>query len=254
MKATRAGGVAGGALAGQHPEVAIGLVHAAGLSLSDDFVDLATSHWTATTIGGSAPTHALVAPTAYTEHGIARITTAAASGTGGVLLRSSVADLYRIPPPGSTWACKVRTSASASYDFWSGFASAAASVREGDATQFVGVRTDRAVGGNLYGVVKDGAAAANENVVDLGVSAESSTWRAVGFDVGGTVAAPSVQFYVYSLISRGTFSRTAVGSPITTNIPSTNLFSCALGVVSRAVAAKAVDVDFWTLGGRVARM
>lgn len=246
-------GWADGALSGQYPGPAMGLPHSAGLSLGDDFTLAYTANWTATTIGGSAPTYAQVAPTAYTDHGIHRTTTAAASGTGGVLLRSTVADLYRVPPPGSRWAVKVRTSAAASYEFWSGFVSSTGLIRTADATEFIGIRTDRAVDGNLYGVVKDGAAAGNENTVDLGVSAEGSAWRTVGFDVEGTTAAPSIQFYVYDLTSRGAWMRQPVGSAITTNIPAGPLFSCALGVVSRAVAAKAVDVDFWNLGGRLPR-
>lgn len=246
-------GWADAALAGQYPGPGMGLPHSAGLFLVDDFTQSYTANWTATTIGGSAPTYAGVAPAAYTEHGIHRTTTAAASGTGGVLLRSSVADLYRVPPPGSRWVVKVRTSAAANYEFWSGFVSSSGLVRTADATELIGIRTDRTVDGNLYGVVKDGAGAGNENTVDLGVTAEGSNWEAVGFDVEGDTTTPSIQFYVYDLTSRGAWMRQPIGAAITTNIPAGPLFSCALGVVSRAVAAKAVDVDFWNLGGRLPR-
>lgn len=247
-------GWADGALAGQYPGPALGAPHSAGLFLGDDFTQAYTTGWAATTIGGSAPTYSIVAPGGYTEHGIHRTTTAAASGTGGVILRAATADLYRVPPPGSRWVVKVRTSASASYEFWSGFVSSAGLVRTADATQLIGIRTDRAVDGNIYGIVKDGAAAGNENTVDLGVTAEASNWEAVGFDVEGDTTTPSIQFYVYDLTSRGAWMRQPIGDPITTNIPAGPLFSCALGVVSRAVAAKAVDIDFWNLGGRAPRL
>ena len=209
-------GWADGALSGLFPGPGMGAPHSAGYYLADDFTDLATSRWTATTIV-AAPTYAMVAPTAYTEHGIHRTTTAATLNSGGVLLRSSVADLYRVPPPGSRWAVKIRTSASASYDLWSGFSSTATDVRTATAGQFIGVRQDRAVGSNLYGVVK--SAAATETAIDLGVTCEGSVWRAVGFDVEGTAAAPSIQFYLYDLTDRLAWMRQPIGSAITANRP-----------------------------------
>lgn len=248
------GGNAEAGLAGMFPTPALGLPHAAGLFLSDDFYTL--GNWTTNTIG-AAPTTAAVAPGGWDEAGVQRVTTTAVNGQGGVLSRAAAADIYRIPPPGSKFAVKLRVSTGAlSYDMWSGFASSvAAGVRQStDATQFIGVRVDRAVGGNIYGVVKDGAGAANENAVDLGLSPESSNWVAVGFDVEGTTAAPSVQFYVYSLSRRDVWAREAVGSPITTHIPATTLYSVGLGIITRAGSSRAADVDWWNLGGRVARM
>lgn len=241
-----------GALAGHGPDVAVGRPPMAGLALWDEFHDLSTANWTATTIGASAPTHSMQTPTGWDEIGVARAATAAATGTGGVLLRSGVADLYRIPPPGSVWAARIRmVTGATAYDLWSGFASAAASVRTADATQFCGVRQDRAVSGNLWGVVKDGAG--SETVVDLGISCEGSVWQWVGLEVGGTTAAPSVQFVVYDMSWRGRWNRVPVGSEITTTMPTVPLFSCALGIVARAVSSKAAEIDAWALGGRVER-
>lgn len=246
-------GWADAALSGQFPGPGMGAPHSAGFYLADDFTHLATIDWTATTIGGVAPTYSNVAPTTYLTHGIHRTQTAATTGTGGVLLRSTVADLYRIPPPGSRWACRVRTSSAANYEFCSGFVSGTGFIRTADATEMIGIRGDRAVDGNLWGVVKDGAGAGNESTVDLGVSCEGSTWQAVGFDVEGDTTTPSIQFYLYDLTSRLAWMRKPVGDPITTNIPAGPLFSCALHVVARANSAKTVDLDWWNLGGRSAR-
>lgn len=252
IRSRRAGGRAEGAGYGQFPDFASGVPHVAGLELSDDFHDPATASWAATTIGGSAPTNALQVPGGWDEVGVHRLTTAAAADTGGVLTRAAVADLYRVPPPGATWACKLRmVTGTTSYDLWSGFASATASVRTADATQFVGVRQDRAVGANLYGVVKDGAA--SETVVDFGVSCEASAWLVPGFEVDGDTTTPTVQFVLYHPSNRGSWEREPVGSPISATMPTTNLFSVALGLVARAASARVAEVDFWDLGGRCAR-
>jgi hypothetical protein len=258
--ARRAGGIATGALHGTHPHPGLGLVPAAGAVMWDDFIkgagEVVASRygdqlWPATTIGGTPATIASVAPGDWTETGVLSLTTPASSGTGSVLAFSATASLYRIPPPGSIFACKVRmTTGTGNYELWSGFASAAARCDTADATQFVGIRS---VGGNLFGVVKNGAA--SETTVDLGYDCESSTWRAVGFEVGGTTAAPSVQFFILDEHAsvREVFDRENVGSAITATMPSTTLLPVAIGLVTSNANDKAAQIDFWSWGGRTAR-
>lgn len=246
----RVAGYGEGALAGQHPDVAIGLPHVAGFHLEDDLED-GWSRWVQTTIGGSAPTWSQQAPAGHTELGVGQLATAAAANTGGVAARSTVASVYRTPAPGSTWVCKLRlTSGTTAYELWSGFASdPAAAVSVTAATQFVGVR---AVGANLFGVAKDGAS--SESTVDLGVNCEGSNWRVVGFDVGGTPASPTLQFYVYTPTTVGSWERQPIGSPLTTKMPGTTLFPIALGLITTSAVAKTAQVDLWNLGGRVPRL
>ena len=253
-------GRAVGALTGQYPEPGIGLPLAAGVALWDDFIlgageAVASRYgdllWPLTSVGFMPPTLASQAPGDWNEIGVLRLTTSASTDTGGILAMSSVNSLYRCPPPGSIWAVKLRlTAGTADYELWAGFSGAASRVASADATDFIGVR---AVGGNLFGVVKDGAA--SETTVDLGVSAESSTWCAVGFEVGGTTAAPSVQFFVLDQLGsdRALYDRTDVGSPITTTLPNGTLHPTALGCVTTAASAVEAEIDTWGWGGRLAR-
>ena len=254
MRSQRARRVAGYGelgLHGQHPDVGLGLVHAAGPSLSDDFHDSLLVNWQSN-VFGAAPTWSLKTPAVEHEIGVQTLTTAAGAGAGAVALRATAADFYRVPPPGSAWAVKLRqTVGVTTYELWSGFVSAASRVRTADAVAFVGVRVDRAVDGNLYGVVKSAAGAGNETTIDLGVSPEAA-WQIVGFEVEGTVAAPSVQFYRWSLTSR-TVKRVAIGAAIATTMPALPLYSCAIGLVTTGAPSREADIDFWSLGGRTAR-
>lgn len=256
----RSAGLAEGALTGQHPAPGLGLPSAAGGAWHDDFEagagELVASRygdmlWSATTIGGAAATITSEAPGGWTEVGILQLAAAGGSGTGSILTRGTVASLYRVPPPGSIWAAKLCiTSGTADYELWSGFASSAARVAAADATQFIGVRS---IGGNLFGVVKNGAA--SETTQDLGVACEASAWRAVGFEVGGTTAAPSAQFFILDLVStnRETWDRTNVGSAITATMPSTTLMPVAIGLVMTSAVATTAQIDYVDRGGRCAR-
>lgn len=249
--ARRTAGSAEGALAGQYPIPALGLPPQVGMPLWDDFEKSLTFGWSATTLGGSAPTYSNQAPTAVGERGIARIATTAVANSGGVALRGGTADMYRAPPPGSVWACKIRmVTGTSSYRLWSGFASAAAEVDTTDGTHFVGVRSS---GGNLFGVVKNGVS--SETTVDLGFDCEGSTWRTVGFRVGGTSAAPAIQFLQWDAQAsdRGVYDVKEIGSPVTTTMPSTALFSCALGLFTSTGSSRVAEIDWWAQGGRVAR-
>jgi hypothetical protein len=154
--------------------------------------------------------------------------------------------MFRAPPAGSIWCCKIQMSTGTSaYELWSGFASGTGRVAAADTTDFIGVRS---IGGNLFGVVKQ-AASPSETTVDLGVDCEAA-WRVVGFEM---TAADTAQFFILDCSQRGFTFRTDVGSAVTTFFPNTTLRPVALGVVTTSVAAVAADIDFWSLGGRVAR-
>lgn len=251
-RASRTAGIAIGALSGQYPEPAMGLVPSAGVSLHDDFIGATgrvTSRygeqlWQSTTIGG-APTYANVTPSASTEAGILSLTTTAVSGQGGVL-HPGVTTMYRSPPVGSIWCVKMQMSTgTANYELWSGFAASTARVANANTTDFVGVRS---IGGNLFGVVKQGSGA-SETTVDLGVDCEAS-WRVVGFEVTAT---DTVQFFILDCSERGRVFRTDVGAAITTTFPNTTLTPIALGLVTTTAASAVAQIDFWSLGGRIAR-
>ena len=240
----QARGAALAALAGSYDEPAIGLPPVAGWAVWDDFLEVGP--WVLTTIG-AAPTGVDVAPAAATEMGVRRITSTAVSGQGGCYVRGTVAN-WKVSR-GSVWAAKFTCTGSTLYDMYSGFVQTPGTdVAVVTANQFIGVR---AIAGNLFGVCKTGASA--ETTVDLGVTAINSTYQTVGFAIRGTAAAPSVQFYLGSLSDSDVLEWAPIGNPITTNLPTVALYPCAVGVVSRAAATKAAQVDFWALGGRVAR-
>jgi hypothetical protein len=245
-------GQAGGALTDQYPNPGIGLVAASGCVLVEDFAR-GFGDWSQTVIGAPGPggAAAAVAPDGWNEYGVVQLTTGSGSaGVGYCYTYGSVASFYRIPPPGSIWATKVRmTDGTVGYELWSGFASAAAEVETTDATQFIGIRS---LGGTLRGVVKDGTS--SETTVDLGYDCEGSTWRIVGFKVGGTTAAPSVQWFIADEhdSNRIVWDIEHVGDPVTTTIPSTSLFP-AFGLITTNTNDKVAQFDFWSLGGRTAR-
>ena len=201
-------------------------------------------------MASAAPTWSAQAPGGWQEIGVGQVVTGAGANTGGVALRAATADLYRIPPPGSIWCSKIRmTSGTASYELWSGFASSTGRVQAADATQFIGIRSD---GANLYGVVKNGAA--SETTVDLGYDCEA-VWRTFGFEVAGDTTAPEVQFFQLDELgtSRFAWDRTDIGDPITATMPSTSLFSCAIGLVTTTASARTAQIDHWCLAGRTER-
>lgn len=249
-----------GALAGSYPDPAIGLPLSSGFALYDDFArptnaagtEYGELQWVHAEIGGGTTTFAASTPDDFTELGILRIQTAAAANRGAATFLSSTPFLLRYPPPGSIWACKMRlTSGTINYEMWSGFSSSE-SLRVSAAepnSSFLGVR---AVGANIFGVAKAGA---TETVVDFGVSWEGSAWRVVGFEVGGTTAAPSVQFFQLDPLatSRSKYDRLDVGDPVTTNIPLVPMIPIGIGLYTTSTTAKIGQLDWWCLGGRVAR-
>jgi hypothetical protein len=250
--ARRAGGIAGGALSGEYPSPGPGLPPLVGMAISEDFAR-GVADWSQSILGSPGPGGAVaaVAPDGWNEHGIVQIATGGGSANVGYLYTyGSVASFYRIPPPGSVWACKLRlTTGTSAYELWAGFASAAARVADADSTQFVGIRS---VGGTVRGIAKDGAT--SETSTDLGYDCESSTWRVFGFKVAGTTAAPSLQWFVGDEhdSNRMVFDIEHIGAAVTTTLPSTALLP-VFGLVTTDTADKVAQFDFWSLGGRVAR-
>ncbi len=247
-------GNAGGALSGEYPAPAMGTTCTMGPWLRDDFHRVITTEWTATALGGGGATATAVVPTAGTEYGVSQVVTPATTTRGSVYQRSTVADIYGCPPPGCIWTAKmVVTSGTSAYTLWSGFASGTAAPAVATNIMFVGLRS---VGGNLFGVVKDGAAAGNESTVDFGFDIEGANFGSsvsAGFEVTGSVGSESIQFFRYDCSDRMNRGRTNVGSAITTNVPTGNLFSTALGIITDENVAKTVLIDYWELSGRTAR-
>jgi hypothetical protein len=201
--------------------------------------------WPLGSLGGGA-TVSHVNPAAATEIGILRLTTAAAADAGAVWNLNGGSVKAVLLSVGLIWAAKLQMSTgTTSYEVWSGLCDAGGSrVRTSDAVNFVGLRS---TGGNLFGVVKDGSGSGNESTVDLGVDCEG-TWRKAGFEY----TEDGIQFFTLAS-DRYVCERTNVGAPVSTNIPSTGLGLQLLGVVATAASARAADIDWWDLGGRIAR-
>lgn len=253
-------GFALGGLGGSYPAPAIGLPPAVGPAYWDEFVPdhgakakslYGDLDWVETTIGSALSIQA-VQPSTWNEIGILGCTTASSANRGGTLSQGSIRPLYRMPPPGSTFACKVRiTSGTTNYEFWSGFSSSISNrVGPLDLAQFVGVR---ATGGNLFGVYKSGAGV--ESTVDFGFSIEGTTWHQVGFEVIGDTSAPQVQFFQLSPSASDpeVWDRQDVGTPRAGITISTGLFPIALGILTTDAVQKTAEIDYWAWGGRTAR-
>lgn len=252
-------GFALGALGGSYPAPAIGLPPAVGPAYWDEFVPdhgakakslYGDMDWVETTIGSALSIQA-IQPSSYNEIGILSCTTASTANRGGTLSQGSIKPLYRGPPPGSTFCCKIRiTSGTTNYEFWSGFASSNANrVRVIDTTEFVGIRS---TGGNLFGVLKSGAGV--ESTVDFGFQIEGTTWHQVGFEVLHTTP-PQVQFFKLSpnATDAEVWDRQDVGPPRAGITISTGLFPIALGILTTDAIQKTAEIDYWAWGGRTAR-
>lgn len=248
-----------GALSGSYPDPAIGLPQAVGFDLSDDFMRPldggATGYgerlWEKFEISGGISVLSGATPDDWPEAGILQVQTAATANRGLSVYLPGGPQFFRYPPPGSVWACKIQlTSGTINYELWSGFSSSITRVSAAEPTShFLGVR---AVGANIFGVAKAGA---TETTIDFGVSWEGSAWRVVGFEVGGTIAAPEVQFFRLDPLAsnRDKFDRLDVGAPVTTNLPALPTIPIAIGLYTTSATAKIAQVDWWALGGRVAR-
>jgi hypothetical protein len=249
--ARQAAGVAEGALAGLFPNPAIGIPQAGGLAVFDDFLGafskttaISEQNWQVTDVAGGVSV-GVVVPSASTEIGLLRLYTAGANGDGGNL---TMPNGPRGMPAGMMWCAKVRVADTTNLHAWSGFVDGAGIVPTIAGTDdFVGVRViNTGSTANWYGVCKDSS---GESTVDLGVLG-GTTWRTFGFIVGES----SIQFY---LIDASDYRRgpvwTATGSAVGSHIPTGTMLPCGLGVRADSAATKQAEVDYWAIGGRVAR-
>jgi hypothetical protein len=248
-----------GALAGSYPDPAIGLPLSVGFDFADDFMrprdGAATGYgerlWESFEISGGVSVYSAATPDDWTEAGILQVQTATTANRGASIYLPGGPQFLRFPPPGAVWACKMRlTSGTINYELWSGFSSSITRVSAAEPTShFLGVRS---VGANIFGVTKAGA---TETTVDLGATWEGSAWRVVGFEVGGTTAAPEIQFFRLDPLgtSASKFDRQDIGSPITTNLPALPTIPIAMGLFTTSTTAKIGQIDWWALGGRAAR-
>lgn len=262
MKACWPGGPATGALAGQYPQPAMGLVNLSGPGVVDDFclnTVLARYYgdrfWSINTIV-HAPGAQAVVPTAETEYGITQLSSAAAANDGGTLAMPDQT-IYSIPT-GWRWATKIAAKAAADATnvvVWSGYCSTnILAPTTAAAVSFVGLRVDTSVDGNVYFVVKDGAGAGNETTQDLGV-AYGATYYVYGFE---RLEAGTLQPFVWSAADRRLIVEIGNAGAgwdglAATNLPAVAMVEVALGVTTLENAAKTAYIDFWSAGGRCAR-
>lgn len=208
--------------------------------------------WNQTTLT-TASTLAVVTPVSQYEWGVQQCTTSAVgAGRGTILNRNTIAtcEWATIPPPGTIWTAKLNLQGTpGACTFWSGFVGALTIANVATATPFVGIRC-LGSGSNLFGIVKD---AAGEVTVDLGVSCEGGVFRTAGFEVGGTYAAPTIQFFLYDCSNVATRQRLNVGVPQTTHVPAVPTTGCAMGVVTGGAYSVISQIDFWEIAGRAPR-
>jgi hypothetical protein len=228
-----------------------------GFSQADDFVGaIAKTNmrtqlgWTIDDIAGGVTVSAQL--DTATEDGILRMLAGSTSGDGGTC-NLPAGRLVAGCPAYMEFGAKVRVQATnTNITAWSGFADTAAGDWDtASATNAVGIRVIAAgAAANWYGVVKDGAGAGNESTVDLGYAADN-TWRFLGFRVTAT----GIQFCEWDAadIYRRGLIREDIGSEVTTNIPTGSLYKVALGVLTTTAATRYAEVDWWGIGGPVAR-
>jgi len=253
IAARRPAGAALGALDGYYPDPAIGVVPVMGPGLWDEFIKPPAAatygdlDWPLNNFAVT-PTATNQLPTADTEFGILRVSTGVCgAGEGASIGYGAGANrtFYRSPPPGSIYVVKFKCVDTTQIEVASGFFEAHQRAGGAASTDFIGIRVT--AGGNITGVVRNGT---TESTVDFGTAIDTG-WHVLGFRrlVGGTT-----QFLRYNRLDRALVEYEEVGDPVsTTNLPNTNLCMAPLNVVSLDGAAKAADIDFCGLGGRVER-
>lgn len=251
-------GEAEGTLAGPWSNPALRHPCAAGYALFDDFHWIGSPStrpglldWEQTTIG-TAPTHSSSLGTA-TALGIRQISTSLTANTGGHV-RSSETLWQGLPGIGADWQVKIRmTSDMTTSTIWSGFISSVSVVPlTANNVQFYGVRS--VDGGNWHGVTKTGSGAGKETAIDLGFT--PGDWGVPGFEIwDGGGGAKRVYWYRDYLDDRRQMRRLYIGGLVSTHLTfGVSLFASALGIVNSAAVERVGQVDWWSLGGRVARL
>jgi hypothetical protein len=261
--ARAAAGPATGGLSGNYPDPGPGLASSKGWQMYEEGLRSAISNlhgdlrWPEQTIAG-VTVFSHPSPSADTEAGLLRVQTGINANDGGAYGYQIGVErpFFKSPPAGSIWACKLRnvTDGLQRYTF-SGFvetyvvgAPAAAVVNS-----FIGVICEATAGtARWIGRVRSGATSTD---VDLGVDADT-TFRIVGFEhMRDEMSGVSlgIQWFTLDASLGDRVLRTNVGSPVSTNLPTVPLSPVCLGVQSRSAGARIAEVDFWNLGGTVAR-
>jgi hypothetical protein len=257
--ARQAAGPASGILGGYYPSPGYGL-GIGGFRVHDDFVgqvDKADCHtelrWDiADFSSGLTLNEEYDGPT---ELGIMRAHTGSSGGAGGHVWLDSAVFMGGMPV-GLAFSAKLRGTNAAPASLgtlvWSGLIDSTANEPStANARSFIGFRgTSNGTAVRWYGVVKDGATAANESTVDLGYDVDD-TWRIFGCRRTAT----GVQFFQVdaSKMDRYGYLVTDIGSEVTTNIPTANLLPVCLGLHNGAASGESFEVDFYTLAGTIAR-
>ncbi len=199
--------------------------------------DLGTYSWNSTALGaGSTLTKppAAALPVGWGEAGVLRITSAGASGDGGIvgLNPAGAAPLTGDVPVGTWCAVKVRLSgAVTNLTAWTGIANGMSAAHVPDAAlsntvNVIGfVARAGGAGVNWSGICRTGT---SETLLDLGVAADAD-WRLLAWQR----TAAGIRFWA------------GPGSPvgtITTNIPAVKAIP-VVGLLASTAAARALDQD-----------
>jgi hypothetical protein len=256
--ARQAAGPAGGILGGHYPTPGYGL-GIGGMRIHDDFIgpvakaDCATElQWDVIDLGsGIDLAGTLDGPT---ELGILKAYTNSSSSAGGNVRLKDTRFVGGLPV-GIEYATKVRATtapSSLSVTAWSGFISDPMSQPDvATNVSFVGIRAiSTGASVNWFGVIKDGATAANESTVDLG-HVFDNTWHIFGARRTST----GIQFFSVdaSKINRYGYLIDDIGAEITTNIPTADLQPVCIGLNNGASGSHSVEIDFFTVAGTIAR-
>lgn len=167
----------------------------------------------------------------WSELGIVRLTTGVTTGYGGCIHLEQLA--AGAPPLGTELRVKVRPVNTTDIATWVGlWDKINTNPDEADVNTISGIGFRYEAGGSAdvwRGVVRNGT---TETVVNLGV--DGSSWR----NLGWFRTAAGIQF---------TVKGEAVGSEVTTNIPTTDVLVPVFGCLTKTSSAAEVDLDFFAL-------
>jgi hypothetical protein len=250
MRSRVAGGLGGGALAGWYPDPALGLPCAAGWAIHDNFLFSSSTRagdldWIINATAGT-PTWSGGFNPGGGGIGSARLVVNAIGEQGSISANNGNTTI----PTGLIYAVRLGAGAAGytSITWWSGMCTLGTTAPQvATNTNFIGFRSID--GANFLGIAKDGATAANESTVDMGVSGGSGM-IAMGFEVN--TAGSSITFFNLTLSDRQFLQRTDVGT-VTTNIPTSAGIMVPLGGLAQVAATRQMDIDWVCAGGRIAQ-